>query len=131
MNEKYKKYLQMSTYFVLSFVLMFSLIQVYTYFFLTEVQIDVSSVDNIAYLKGQPTPYTGKYKVFYPGTHTRQETGFFTNGKRNGEFLTYHPNGEVNVKVNYIDGKKDGVFTISNIDGVVINKINYVNGKRE
>lgn len=126
MNEQYKRYLKFGAYFAIGFIIMFAFIKVYTYFFLTEVQIDVSSVDNIAYLKGQPTPYTGKYKVFYPGTHTKQETGFFTNGKRNGEFLTYHSNGNINVQVKYVNGAKDGMFTISNIDGVVINKINYV-----
>ncbi len=51
MNEQNKKYIKAFIYFVLSFLLMFSLIKIYSYLFLTEVQLDIGTVENIARLR--------------------------------------------------------------------------------
>lgn len=131
MVENYKKYIKFALYFIVGFLFMFAGLKTYVYFFLAETKISIWTVDNIAYLQWNSNPYTGKYKAFYPNTHIKQETWYFDKGKRNWEFITYHPNGNVNIKVNYITWEKDWLFLIYNVDWILINKINYVKWKRE
>lgn len=133
MNENYKKYVKFWAYFVLGFIIMFGLIKVYVYFFLTETKLDIWTVDNIAYLQwdSNPKPYTWKYKVFYPDTHIKQETWYFEKGKRNWEFKTYHPNWQVNIQANYIAWEKDWYLLNYNVDWALIDKVKYIKWKRQ
>jgi antitoxin component YwqK of YwqJK toxin-antitoxin module len=52
------------------------------------------------------------------------------NGKRHGEYFSYHSNGQLWNKGNYVNGKEHGEFVEYNKNGQLLFKENYVNGKK-
>jgi antitoxin component YwqK of YwqJK toxin-antitoxin module len=51
--------------------------------------------------------------------------GYFKNGKRDGKSWVYHPNGQLYMKGEYKDGEKIGLWLVFNEDGIVIGKKTY------
>jgi antitoxin component YwqK of YwqJK toxin-antitoxin module len=51
----------------------------------------------------------GNYKVIYPGKNLA-ETGWFVNGRKDGEWKKWLPNGQLQQVVHWKKGKKEGAF---------------------
>ena len=71
-----------------------------------------------------------KKAVRYGSNGKILEEGIVLNGKRNGQWINYHPNNSANrIKIlsHYIDGKKTGVHLEFNTRGQIETKANYLN----
>ncbi len=66
---------------------------------------DLVERNNIYYKKFNNVPFTGKVSGI--------ENGSFQKGKKNGEWLRYHENGQLHIKSNYKDGKENGQLRYS------------------
>ena len=80
--------------------------------------------DGLYYKKFSEVPFSGKV--------TGLRNGSIKNGKAEGEWISYHDNGQLYSKGNYKNGKAEGEWFIyfwSN--GQLMRKGNYKNGKRE
>ena len=105
---------------------------------------DLIEREGLFYKKFSNTPYTGKV--------TGEEHGSMKKGKREGEYLNYYDNGQLENEGNYKNGEREGEWvgylsggqlhwkgTIKNReregewvwykDGQIRTKINYKNGK--
>jgi antitoxin component YwqK of YwqJK toxin-antitoxin module len=60
--------------------------------------------EDIVYLKGSDTPYTGKSFAFHENGQKREE-GNWKNGKVHGLAVGWHKNGQKETEVNWKDGK--------------------------
>jgi antitoxin component YwqK of YwqJK toxin-antitoxin module len=56
--------------------------------------------------------------------------GTYKNGKRNGTWTEYHPNGLVKSITSYVDGKKEGIFVELNNNGQLVKRVFYHNNLR-
>lgn len=66
----------------------------------------------------------GKYKNY----HSLYE-GNYVNGKKEGLWIDYYPNGNVKTETNYSSDIKNGELTEYKIDGEIISVSKYLNGK--
>ena len=71
---------------------------------------EVEEREDIVYLKGSDTPYTGKVFRFHENGQMARETSW-KEGKQDGLGVTWYENGQKKSEGNYKDGKKDGVWT--------------------
>ncbi len=58
------------------------------------------------------------------------EEGYVSNGKRNGIWITYHPEGDrIKTITSYSDGQLNGPYLELSNRGQIESKVNYKNGK--
>jgi len=81
---------------------------------------DLIEREGLFYKKFSNTPYTGKV--------TGEEHGSMKKGKREGEYLNYYDNGQLENEGNYKNGEREGEWVWYK-DGQIRTKINYKNGK--
>jgi len=70
-----------------------------------EIQFKGEEHDQIAYLSGEDTPFTGKVEDFYANGQKRSEATY-KNGKYHGLLSLWYENGQMREEGNYKDGKK-------------------------
>ena len=78
---------------------------------------DLVKRDGLYYKKFTDEPFTGKI--------TGNEQGLIKNGKRTGEWLLYHRNGQLWHKGEYKNGKKDGEWVYYWENGQIWEKGKY------
>jgi len=84
--------------------------------------------EDIAYLKGSDTPYTGKFYILHPNGQKHGE-GNFKNGKPDGLSVEWFENGQKWSEGNYKDGKPDGLSVTWHKNGQKYVEANYKDGK--
>jgi antitoxin component YwqK of YwqJK toxin-antitoxin module len=68
---------------------------------------DVLLINNVCYVKGSNTPYTGKIVDKYPNGSKQQEV-VYKYGKQDGVSTQWYKDGAVKSKSAYVDGKHNG-----------------------
>ncbi len=91
-------------------------------FAIGETMDDLVERDGIHYKKFSDTPFTGKV--------TAQTQGSLKNGKRDGPWVYYRENGELEYKGTYKNGKRDGPSVVYYKNGQLVSKGNYKDGKK-
>ena len=71
---------------------------------------------------GEPSTvvyYSGDSDIFrqYYNDHSLRAEGTVVNGRREGRWVFYFPNGNIQVEGNYIDGKEDGPYRVYRENG--------------
>ncbi len=66
---------------------------------------------------------------FYGGINTLIKVAYFSQGKRNGEFIKFWSNGKISIKCTYENDLYNGVFESYDQNGDTITKISYDHGK--
>ena len=84
---------------------------------------DLVERDGLYYEKFTDAPYSGKV--------TGKEQGSFKDGKREGAWIYYHRNGQLQLKGNYKNGQKEGAWVDYWENGQLQLKGNYKNGKKD
>ena len=82
-----------------------------------------SNIDGLYYEKFTDVPFTGEV--------TGKQQGKIRKGRREGEWLIYHSNGQLEEDVNFKDGKKEGEYLRYSKNGKLYHKGNYKNDKIE
>ena len=67
--------------------------------------------NGLIYKKFSDVPFTGKI--------TGKEQGSFKDGMRNGEWVTYWDNGQLEMKGNFENGKREGFWSYFNQDKTI------------
>ena len=49
-------------------------------------------------------------------------------GKKEGNYKSHHSNGQLHVKVNFIDGKMNGIYKSYHDNGQLFYEVNYIDG---
>jgi antitoxin component YwqK of YwqJK toxin-antitoxin module len=75
------------------------------------------------YKKFTEVPFTGKV--------TGKSRGSFKDGKRDGPWVVYHKNGQLDEKVTYKNGEPDGPWVKYGKDGQLWYKETYKDGKKD
>ena len=74
------------------------------------------------------------YKKFtnvpFNGEVSGIENGNIKNGRKNGEWVSYHKNGQLHTKGNWIHGKRDGLWEYFNEDGSLLRTETLKEGKK-
>ena len=84
---------------------------------------DLVKTDGLYYEKFTNEPFTGEV--------TGNQQGKISKGKREGEWLIYYSNGQLEEDVNFKDGKKEGEYLRYSKNGKLYHKGNYKNDKIE
>jgi len=84
---------------------------------------DLVERDGVYYKKFSDVPFTGKT--------TGQEQGSFKNGKKDGSWIEYWDNGQLNYKGDFKNGNLDGSYISYWDNGQLLTKGNWKNGKEE
>ena len=84
---------------------------------------DMVERNDLYYKKFTNVPFTGEVSDI--------DSGSFKKGKKNGEWVTYHKNGQLFIKANYKDGREDGLREMYYENGQLLEKGNYKEGLRE
>ena len=108
---------------------------------------DLVQRDGVYYKKFSEVPFTGKVTGLYKGLIKNgkkegawisyysngqlESKGNYKNGEFEGEWIRYHENGDLSLKSNYENGKKEGAWISYYSNGQLESKGNYENGKRE
>ena len=93
---------------------------------------DLVERNDLYYKRFSFVPYTGGisgYRV--EGGEELSEKGSFRKGKKNGEWLTFHENGELHSKGKFKDGKITGLWEWYLENGQISFKGNFKDGKEE
>ena len=88
---------------------------------------DLVERNNLYYKKFSNVPFTGEVSFKKYG---EIKNGEFINGKKHGEWLTYHQNGQLSELINYKDGKWHGLRELFYPNGQKWIKENFKEGKR-
>lgn len=67
-------------------------------------------------------------RQFYSTMRLRSE-GTVHNGRREGRWVFYHPNGQVQVETTYIDGKEEGEYRVLRDNGAPVYIGHYEGGR--
>jgi antitoxin component YwqK of YwqJK toxin-antitoxin module len=78
---------------------------------MSETLSDLVKRDGLYYKKFSQVPFTGKT--------TGKSQGSFKNGKRDGAWVSYHENGQLDYKGDYKNGKEEGDWVGYNKDGTM------------
>jgi len=70
---------------------------------------EVEEREDIVYLKGSDTPYTGKVFALHPNGQKAEEANI-KDGKPDGLAVGWYEDGQKKGEGNWKDGKKDGLF---------------------
>ena len=84
---------------------------------------DLVKRNGLYYKKFTDVPFTGKTSGGGQGS--------FKNGKREGAWVEYHKNGQLDYKGNYKNSKREGAWISYHKNGQLDYKGNYKNGKQE
>ena len=84
---------------------------------------DLVERDGVYYKKFSDVPFSGKVTEIYKGS--------IKNGKREGAWISYYDNGQLDFKGNYKNGKREGAWISYWSNGQLRYKGNYKNGKEE
>ncbi|MFC2101311.1 toxin-antitoxin system YwqK family antitoxin [Bacteroidota bacterium] len=88
--------------------------------------------NDTAYMRDSDLSYTGLYEVFYDYDyyHGRylKVRGFFRDGLRDGQFISYYKNKKLESQEYYIDGVIHGEAYYRHMNGYMKKKIVYNNG---
>jgi antitoxin component YwqK of YwqJK toxin-antitoxin module len=84
---------------------------------------DLFEMKGIYYNKLTELPFTGKIDG--------KTTGSFKNGKRDGSWLDYWENGQLQSKTNHKNGKLEGSWVSYHLNGQLRDKGQYKNGLKE
>lgn len=76
----------------------------------------------------QRTKNTGQFERNYSNGNPHQRFKFSDSGKRNGEQLYYHENGNLALQVNLLNGKETGVMKRFDEDGNLSEEKSFDNG---
>ena len=90
---------------------------------LGETMDDLVERDGIHYKKYTDVPFDGEM--------TGKIQGTFKNGKRDGPWVSYHPNGQLMRAGNYKDGKFDGPWVGYHVNGGLFFKGTLKDGKKD
>ena len=82
---------------------------------------DLVERNGLYYKKFSNDPFTGEISDF--------ESGSFKNGKRNGEWLTFYGNGQLQFLQTFKDGELDGLWESYYENGQLRRKGNFKDGK--
>ena len=82
---------------------------------------DLVERDDLYYKKFTNVPFTGEISGL--------ENGKFKNGKKGGEWLVFHENGQLWTTGNYKDGIKDGLWERYYEDGSLLRTETWKEGK--
>lgn len=83
---------------------------------------DLVERDGLYYEKFSNVPYTGKV--------SGMQQGSLKEGKQwDGEYLWYHDNGQLRMRINYKNGKHHGEWSSYDRNGQLLSKSNRKNGK--
>ena len=77
----------------------------------------------VFYKKFTDVPFTGEVEGI--------QQGKFRDGKRDGFWVGYHQNGQLNFKGKFIDGSKQGPWEFYHDNGSIKSKGEFKDGKRE
>ena len=89
----------------------------------SETMDDLFEIKGIYYNKFTEVPFTGKIDG--------KTTGSFKNGKRDGSWLDYWENGQLQSKTNHKNGKLEGSWVSYHLNGQLRDKGQYKNGLKE
>jgi antitoxin component YwqK of YwqJK toxin-antitoxin module len=89
--------------------------------------IELEEREDIMYLKGSDTPYTGKAFTLYVNGMKNQKN--YKDGKAEGLSVTWHKNGQKKQEVTYKDGKQEGLKVGWHENGKKACEFNYKEGK--
>ena len=73
----------------------------------------------------------GECVEYYPGTGSKRGEGLLLDGKRDGDWFFWHPNGKVQAFGTYINGKKDGEWTSHHENGKIKSRGTFLKHRRE
>ena len=85
--------------------------------------------EDIGYLKGSDTPYTGKSFELYENGQKMAE-GNYKSGKVSGRQVSWHENGQKMTEVNFKDGKADGLAVGWHENGNMMIETNWKDGEK-
>ena len=91
---------------------------------------ELESREDIVYLKGSDTPYTGKVYGLYENGQKLFEVNY-KYGKREGLITAWHDNGLKKTEGNYKDGKFEGLYVWWHDNGQKSGEGNFKNGKKD
>lgn len=100
-------------------------------FFYNPKSIDIEYRENIAYLKWEHKPYTGKYKTYFFGTRKKENIWYFQDGKKQGEFITYHTNGKKHIISHYANWLLNGDYIMYYYNWNIFEIIHFQDWKKE
>ena len=84
---------------------------------------EIEPREDLAYVKGSDTPYTGKVFALYEKGHKKSE-GNFKGGKLDGPSVLWHKNGQKKSEGNFKDGNEvEGSTKFWNNKGEPVNSI--------
>ena len=78
--------------------------------------------NNLFYKKFTNVPFTGEVSGI--------ENGNIKNGRKNGEWVSYHKNGQLDTNGKWKNGKEDGLREIYYKNGQLDSKGNWKHGKK-
>ena len=87
-----------------------------------ETKADLVEREGVYFKKFSNVPFSGKV--------SGQWQGQFLDGKKEGEWITYHDNGQLESKGSFIDGNKDGDWVFFFDNGTIATQLNYKLGKK-
>ena len=90
---------------------------------LGETMDDVVQREGLIYKKFTDIPFTGEVEG--------NEQGSIKNGKRDGPWISYHDNGQLENKINYKDGEIEGPWVLYYDNGQLASKGEYKDSRKE
>ena len=84
---------------------------------------DLVERNDLYYKKFTNVPFSGEISGI--------KSGSIKKGRKYGEWVSYHKNGQLHEKGNYKDGKKDGLWEEYYKDGQFVLKGNFKDGKKD
>jgi antitoxin component YwqK of YwqJK toxin-antitoxin module len=88
---------------------------------------DIEYREDIYYVKGSDTPYTGKSYRLHPNGQKELEENF-KDGKRDGLFVGWYENGQKRSEGNYKDGEQYGLYPTWHENGEKRSEVNIKDG---
>lgn len=86
---------------------------------------DISNIreeDGITYSANDNIPFTGKVK-------DEKDRTYYKDGKPNGKWITFFPNGNIKSIENWKNGKLNGKYVIYQENGKKVMETNYLDGR--
>ena len=85
--------------------------------------------DGLFYLPNEQQPYSGDNICIYKGSGGFAIQGEIKNGVKYGVETSWHKNGQIMKKGNFIDGKEAGNWAVWYENGQITAKGNFIDGK--
>lgn len=68
----------------------------------------------------------GEWLYFHKGSDKVMTREFYKDGKLDGEWMTYYPNGQVTELITYMGGIKEGSNRYYSPEGTLLKDLNYI-----